>query len=144
MECRIEYENHRHFRHYFFACFHTCDVCRIVNRSQFCICFASCQHFVCYEYRRCEIFTAVYHSVADCTDFTEIFHTADFRICDRRDDLFNSRSVIRQGYESAGFDMEVLDNAIDHAFELAQEQEQQRSESSRQPLPGMGGWGCPK
>jgi len=53
-------------------------------------------------------------------------------------------SVIRQGYESAGFDMEVLDNAIDHAFELAQEQEQQRSESSRQPLPGMGGWGCPK
>ena len=45
-------------------------------------------------------------------------------------------SVIRQGYESAGFDMEVLDNAIDHAFELAQEQEQQRSDPAGSPCPG--------
>ena len=50
--------------------------------------------------------------------------------------------VIRQGYESAGFDTEVLDNAIDHAFELTQEQEQ--NQPSQQSLFGMGGWGWPK
>lgn len=50
--------------------------------------------------------------------------------------------VIRQGYESAGFDTEVLDNAIDHAFELAREQDQ--NQYSQQSLFGMGGWGWPK
>lgn len=50
--------------------------------------------------------------------------------------------VIRQGYESAGFDTEVLDNAIDHAFELAREQNQ--NQYSQQSLFGMGGWGWPK
>lgn len=50
--------------------------------------------------------------------------------------------VIRQGYESAGFDTEVLDNAIDHAFELTQEQEQ--NQPRQQSLFGMGGWGWPK
>lgn len=50
--------------------------------------------------------------------------------------------VIRQGYESAGFDTEVLDNAIDHAFELVREQEQ--SQSTQQSLFGLGGWGWPK
>lgn len=43
--------------------------------------------------------------------------------------------VIREGYESAGFDTQVLDDAIDHAWELIQEQ----SHPSQQSLFGMGG-----
>lgn len=52
--------------------------------------------------------------------------------------------VIREGYESAGFDTQALDDAIDHAWELTQEQEQQQGESGQQSLFGMGGWGWPK
>lgn len=52
--------------------------------------------------------------------------------------------VIRQGYESAGFDTGVLEDAIDHAYDLTQQQEQQRGESGQQSLFGMGGWGWPK
>lgn len=44
--------------------------------------------------------------------------------------------VIREGYKSAGFDMQVLDDAIDHAWELTQEQ----SQSSHQSLFDVGGW----
>lgn len=44
--------------------------------------------------------------------------------------------VIREGYESAGFDTQVLDDAIDHVWELTQEQ----SQFSQQSLFGMGGW----
>lgn len=44
--------------------------------------------------------------------------------------------VIREGYEWAGFDTQVLDDAIDHAWELIQEQ----SHPSQQSLFGMGGW----
>lgn len=52
--------------------------------------------------------------------------------------------VIREGYESAGFDTQVLDDAIDHAWELTQKQVQQHGESGQQSLFGMGGWGWPK
>lgn len=44
--------------------------------------------------------------------------------------------VIREGYESAGFDTQVLDDAIEHAWELIQEQGQ----SIQQTLFEMGGW----
>lgn len=44
--------------------------------------------------------------------------------------------VIREGYKSAGFDTQVLDDAIDHAWELMREQ----SQFSQQSLFGMGGW----
>lgn len=50
--------------------------------------------------------------------------------------------VIREGYDSAGFDTQILDAAIDHAWELTQEQEQ--SHPSRQSLLGMDGWGWQK
>lgn len=46
--------------------------------------------------------------------------------------------VIREGYESAGFDTQVLEDAIEHAWELTQEQEQNRP--FQQSLFGMGGW----
>ena len=46
--------------------------------------------------------------------------------------------VIREGYESAGFDTQVLEDAIEHAWELPQEQEQNRP--FQQSLFGMGGW----
>ena len=46
--------------------------------------------------------------------------------------------VIREGYESAGFDTQVLEDAIEHAWELPQEQEQTRP--LQQSLFGMGGW----
>ncbi len=46
--------------------------------------------------------------------------------------------VIREGYESAGFDTQVLEDAIEHAWELTQEQEQNRP--LQQSLFGMGGW----
>lgn len=48
--------------------------------------------------------------------------------------------VIWQGYESAGFDTQVLEDAINHAYELAL-QENRRSEAPRQQsLFGMDGW----
>nr|WP_308627838.1 gamma-glutamylcyclotransferase family protein [uncultured Eisenbergiella sp.] len=47
--------------------------------------------------------------------------------------------VIREGYESAGFDTQILEAAIDHAWELTQEQER-----SQRSLFDMGGWGWPK
>lgn len=46
--------------------------------------------------------------------------------------------VIHQGYESAGFDVQVLEDAIDHAWDLVIEQEQ--SQPSQQSLFGFGGW----
>lgn len=47
--------------------------------------------------------------------------------------------VIREGYESAGFDSQILDDAIDHAWELTQAQEQ--NQPSQQSLIGLGDWG---
>lgn len=47
--------------------------------------------------------------------------------------------TIRQGYETAGFDMDVLDAAVDHAYELTDQQGQEdgfRQES----LFGIGGF----
>lgn len=44
--------------------------------------------------------------------------------------------VIRQGYETAGLDVQVLTDAIDHAWELFAEQRQSRLQS----MFGMGGW----
>lgn len=44
--------------------------------------------------------------------------------------------VIRQGYETAGLDVQVLTDAIDHAWELVTEQRQSRLQS----MFGMGGW----
>lgn len=50
--------------------------------------------------------------------------------------------VIREGYESVGFDTQILDAAIDHAWELTQGQEQ--SYPARQSLFGMDGRGWQK
>lgn len=44
--------------------------------------------------------------------------------------------VIRQGYETAGLDTQILTDAIDHAWEMVTEQRQSRLQS----LFGMGGW----
>lgn len=46
--------------------------------------------------------------------------------------------VIWQGYESAGFDTQILKNAINHAYELTLTQE--RNQPCQQSLFGMGGW----
>lgn len=45
--------------------------------------------------------------------------------------------VIREGYETAGFDLQILEDAIDHAYELAGQQIEQ---TGQQSLFGMGGW----
>ena len=45
--------------------------------------------------------------------------------------------VIREGYETAGFDLQILEAGIDHAYELASQQIEQ---TGRQSLFGMGGW----
>ena len=47
--------------------------------------------------------------------------------------------VIREGYESSGFDTQILDDAIDHAYELMWAQEQ--GHPSQRSLFEMGGWG---
>ena len=47
--------------------------------------------------------------------------------------------VIRQGYDSSGFDPRILENAIDHAYDLMFQQEQEAP--CQQSLFGMGGWG---
>ena len=46
--------------------------------------------------------------------------------------------VIWQGYESAGFDTQVLEDAINHAYDLTLRQEQQPGESGQQSLFGNG------
>ena len=97
MECGIEYQNHRDFRHYLSARFYACDIGRIMNRSQFSVCFTCRDYFVAYENRRSEILAAVYHSVAHCADFTEILDTADLRIGDRSDDLLDASRMICKG-----------------------------------------------
>lgn len=48
--------------------------------------------------------------------------------------------VIRQGYETAGLDVRILEDAIDHAWDLVTEQRQLREQS----LFGMEGWEQPK
>lgn len=49
-------------------------------------------------------------------------------------------NVIWEGYEAAGFDTQVLENAIEHAFEMVKKQES--SQNFRQlNLFGMGGYG---
>jgi len=45
--------------------------------------------------------------------------------------------VIREGYETAGFDLQILECAIDHAYELVGQQIEQ---TGRQSLFGMRGW----
>lgn len=51
--------------------------------------------------------------------------------------------VIWQGYESAGFDTQILEEAITHAYELALH-EKQEAEPYQQSMFGMGGWDQPK
>lgn len=51
-------------------------------------------------------------------------------------------NVIWEGYESAGFDTQILEDAIDHAFELTRQQAQEGYR--QQTLFGMGGWDQPK
>ena len=46
--------------------------------------------------------------------------------------------VIREGYKSSGFDTQILDDAIDHAYELMWSQE--RGRPSQQSLFEMDGW----
>lgn len=46
--------------------------------------------------------------------------------------------VIWQGYESAGFDTQILEDAINHAYDLTLRQEQQPCESDQQSLFGNG------
>ena len=48
--------------------------------------------------------------------------------------------VIWQGYESAGFDTQVLEDAINRAYDLALGQGPQHDEGGQQSLFGMGGW----
>lgn len=48
--------------------------------------------------------------------------------------------VIWQGYESSGFDTQVLEDAINKAYDLTLQQEQQRGSSEQQSLFGFGGW----
>ena len=45
--------------------------------------------------------------------------------------------VIREGYETAGFDLQSLEDAIGHAYELVT---QQTGQAGQQSLIGMGGW----
>ena len=47
--------------------------------------------------------------------------------------------VIRQGYDSSGFNPRILEDAIDRAYELMFQQEQEAP--SQQSLFGMDGWG---
>lgn len=48
--------------------------------------------------------------------------------------------VIWQGYESAGFDTQVLEDAINKAYDLTFGQGPQHDEGSQQSLFNMGGW----
>ena len=48
-------------------------------------------------------------------------------------------NVIWEGYESAGFDTQFLEDAINHAHELVRQQPGQES-GRQQTLFGMGGW----
>ncbi len=52
----------------------------------------------------------------------------------------NYANVIWEGYESAGFDTQILEDAIDHAYELTLQQEQQSGSQGQQSLFGFGGW----
>ena len=45
--------------------------------------------------------------------------------------------VIREGYETAGFDLQILEDAIGHAYELVT---QQTKQAGQQSLFRMGGW----
>lgn len=52
--------------------------------------------------------------------------------------------VIWQGYETAGFDTQILEEAINKAYDLTLRQKPQQEEFSQQSLFGMGGWDQPK
>lgn len=47
--------------------------------------------------------------------------------------------VIWQGYRSSGFDTEILEDAIEHAYNLTLKQEQD-TDTAQQSLFGTGGW----
>lgn len=49
-------------------------------------------------------------------------------------------NVIWEGYETAGFDTQVLEDAIEHAFEMVQKQENSQ-DFCQQSLFGMRGYG---
>lgn len=48
--------------------------------------------------------------------------------------------VIWQGYESAGFDTQILEDAINHAYELSLQENRRSDGYSQQSLSGMDGW----
>lgn len=48
-------------------------------------------------------------------------------------------NVIWEGYETADFDTQILEDAINHAYELTRQSEQM-AEPFQQSLFGMGGW----
>ena len=96
MESSIENYSHRNVRHYLLACFDTCDVCRVVDRSKVSVRAACCQNFLVNENRRSEVFSAVYHSVAYSADLAEILYAADLRISDSLYDKLYACSVVSQ------------------------------------------------
>ena len=49
-------------------------------------------------------------------------------------------NVIWEGYETAGFDTQVLEDAIEHAFEMVQKQENSQ-DFRQQSLFGISGYG---
>lgn len=53
-------------------------------------------------------------------------------------------NVIREGYKTAGFDMQILEDAINRAYDLTLQKEQQHGGYSQQTLFGVGGWDQPK
>lgn len=48
--------------------------------------------------------------------------------------------TIWQGYQSAGFDTQILEDAVEKAIALTARQEQQRGIAEQQTLFGIGGW----
>lgn len=53
-------------------------------------------------------------------------------------------NVIWEGYESAGFDTQILEDAINQAYNLTLRREYQHGEDVQQTLFGMEGWDQPK
>ena len=94
MESCIEYCYLRYAGHNFFASMDTDQVCGVVQRCQIAAFFDCFDNFGCNDYGVCEIFTAVYYTMANCVDFLHGFHNTVFGVCQCIQNHFNGYAVV--------------------------------------------------
>ena len=94
MECRIKYCYLRYAGHDFLACMDTDKVCRVMQGCKLAAFFDRFDNFWCDYYRVCEVFAAVYNTMANRIDFLHAFYNAVFLVCQRVQNHFYGNAVV--------------------------------------------------